>query len=372
MWRPVSIAATLIVLSGCFQGCGPTGPIECGKFQPTQATLSGASEISVSDMWAVGTYQDEGRSMPLTEHWDGQRWTSTVAPVGPWDQGAGLVAVSAAGPRDVWAVGLGIKNGQNGTLIEHWDGSSWSVVSSPNPSGTDNRLTAVAAISENDAWTVGDYFGPERPEPLIEHWNGASWTVVDAPSPAGNIRQLSGISAVDAADVWAVGFQTKSDGTGSKPLIEHWDGASWLVVPSPNLGAGGQLTSVRALSADDVWAVGAHVIHWDGVSWTVLPSPNISNSSIHAIASAGPADVWIAGAATRDWLIEHWDGKRWSTTAAAAHSTGVVNAVTALHDSIWAVGTHRASSCGPDWALIERWDGKSWSYVHSPHDGPES
>ena len=55
MWRPVSIAATLIVLSGCFQGCGPTGPIECGKFQPTQATLSGASEISVSDMWAVGT-----------------------------------------------------------------------------------------------------------------------------------------------------------------------------------------------------------------------------------------------------------------------------------------------------------------------------
>jgi len=367
MWRRVSIAATLILVSACLQSGGPQSFDVCGPAPTVGASLWGATAISASDIWAVGASQDG----LLTEHWDGQRWTSIEVPVGPWDKGADLYAVSAAGPRDVWAVGEGHKNGQNGTLIEHWDGTTWSVVSSPNPSYID-RLTAVAAISENDAWAVGDYLGPGRTEPLIEHWNGTSWNVVHTPGSAAGIDVLSGVSGVDASDVWAVGSRKDSDSAPLRTLIEHWDGSAWQVVPSPDPRGGGQLDSVRALSADDVWAVGAHVIHWDGVSWTVLPSPNISNSSIHAIASAGPADVWIAGAATRDWLIEHWDGKRWSTTAAAAHSTGVVNAVTALHDSIWAVGTHRASSCGPDWALIERWDGKSWSYVHSPHDGPES
>ncbi|TMD21898.1 MAG: hypothetical protein E6I98_00955 [Chloroflexi bacterium] len=377
MWRRVSVAATLIVLGGCLQGCGPTGTMSCGAYSPRQASLGGATAISASDIWAVGGTQDGS----VTEHWDGQRWTSTEAPVGPWDGGAYLDAISSTGSRDVWAVGEGHKNGQNGTLIEHWDGISWSVVTSPSPGIIDNRLTAVAAISENDAWAVGDYFGPGRDEPLIEHWNGTSWAVVDAPSPAASIQQFAGISAVDATDVWAVGLQTKSDGTGRKPLIEHWDGVAWQVVPSPNPGGGGQLNGVRALSASDVWAIGGRdsggtpvplIERWDGASWTVQPSPDISNASMQTIAASGPADVWIAGASTQDWLIEHWDGSRWSTTAPAAHSTGIVNAVTAQQDSVWAFGNRHTGLCGPDWALIERWDGKAWSYVRSPHDAPAS
>src|SRR5713226_6817777 len=119
MWRRVSVATTLIVLSGCFQGCGPTASsVSCAPIAVTQASLWGASAISASDIWAIGIYQDRGPSVPLTLHWDGQRWTSTEAPVGPWDGGAELYAVSAAGSRDVWAVGEGHKDGQNGTLIE--------------------------------------------------------------------------------------------------------------------------------------------------------------------------------------------------------------------------------------------------------------
>jgi hypothetical protein len=339
------------------------------------ASLWGASSISASDIWAVGASQDG----LLTEHWDGQSWTSTQAPVGQWDEGADLYAVSAVGSRDVWAVGEGHKIGQNGTLIEHWDGTTWSVVSSPNPSLSDNQLTAVAAISENDVWATGYYFGRTRNQPLIEHWNGVAWSMVDVPSPAAGIVALSGVSGVDARNVWVVGSRKDSDNAPLQTLIEHWDGVAWQVVPSANLGSGGQLTSVRALSADDVWAVGVRsgqlvplIEHWDGVSWTVMPNPNVSNAQMKTIAAASSTDVWIAGAATRDWLIEHWDGNRWTTTAAASQSTGVVNAVIAQQDSVWAVGNRYASSCGPVWALIERWDGKSWSYVHSPHDGPGS
>jgi hypothetical protein len=45
------------------------------------------------------------------------------------------------------------------TLIEHWNGTSWSVVSSPNPSASQNILAAAAADpSSGQAWAVGDFF----------------------------------------------------------------------------------------------------------------------------------------------------------------------------------------------------------------------
>src|SRR5690348_5630714 len=42
-----------------------------------------------------------------------------------------LNSVSVISATDVWAVGYS----STGTLIEHWDGTSWSIVSSPNPNG---------------------------------------------------------------------------------------------------------------------------------------------------------------------------------------------------------------------------------------------
>jgi hypothetical protein len=45
--------------------------------------------------------------------------------------------------------------------IEHWDGTSWSIVSSPNPTkspGLDSSLRAIAAISASDIWAVGFNF----------------------------------------------------------------------------------------------------------------------------------------------------------------------------------------------------------------------
>ena len=42
----------------------------------------------------------------------------------------------------------------SGTLTEHWNGTAWSVVASPN-AGTINSLQSVAAVSANDVWAVG-------------------------------------------------------------------------------------------------------------------------------------------------------------------------------------------------------------------------
>ena len=59
------------------------------------------------------------------------------------------------------------------TLVEHWNGSAWSVVPSPNVGGSyDNALYGVAAVSANDVWAVGHDGDPITGQTLVEHWNG--------------------------------------------------------------------------------------------------------------------------------------------------------------------------------------------------------
>jgi hypothetical protein len=57
-------------------------------------------------------------------------------------------------------------------LVEHWDGTSWSVVSSPAPHGNNRKLLAIAAISASDIWAAGSAG--------IENWNGTSWSLVSS------------------------------------------------------------------------------------------------------------------------------------------------------------------------------------------------
>jgi hypothetical protein len=89
--------------------------------------------------------------------------------------------VAAAASNDVWAVGYQNVGGSINTLIEHWDGTSWSLVSSPNPhTNVNSGLGSVAAVSANDIWATGSDAGP-----LVENWNGTSWTVVSFPTGVG-------------------------------------------------------------------------------------------------------------------------------------------------------------------------------------------
>src|SRR5438132_14227897 len=60
----------------------------------------------------------------------------------------------------------------------------WSIVPSPSVSGAPyNFLNAVACVSPSDCWAVGDYAAAKF-QTLIEHWDGTSWSIVT--SPAGS------------------------------------------------------------------------------------------------------------------------------------------------------------------------------------------
>ena len=119
-------------------------------------------------------------------------------------------------PTNAWAVGTqypGPPTPATRTLIFHWNGTSWSRVSSPDPGAEGNDLLAVSASSFDDVWAVGD-FGPSTggSRTLVVHWDGTDWTTTHSPNPGGSHAYLSAVSVVPGfARAWSVGrFITKS------------------------------------------------------------------------------------------------------------------------------------------------------------------
>jgi hypothetical protein len=78
-------------------------------------------------------------------------------PVAPSTADNTFTGVTVISPCDAWAAGFDISGGADQTLTEHWNGSQWSVVRSPNPGApsTDNYLSGLAVISASNAWAVG-------------------------------------------------------------------------------------------------------------------------------------------------------------------------------------------------------------------------
>ena len=95
-------------------------------------------------------------------------------------------------------------------LVEHWDGTSWSVVASPNPNPQgNNSLFAITAVNANDIWA----FGLQLKGPFSEHWNGTSWSIVPLPS---GVSVITGATALSDGAVVAVGT-----GTNGSAVILH-------------------------------------------------------------------------------------------------------------------------------------------------------
>jgi len=145
-----------------------------------------------------------------------------VQPVDP-SHGGFLYGVSVVSSCSAWAVGQRTLSGGNArTLIERWNGRSWTIVTSPNPPALDDSLNAVAAISPTSAWAVGAAGSIAGERTLIARWNGRGWRQVASPSP-GSSSLLAAVASAVSDGAWAVG--TYVTATASKTLIEHWDGA---------------------------------------------------------------------------------------------------------------------------------------------------
>ncbi|MGH8092566.1 MAG: hypothetical protein ACREIF_03725, partial [Chthoniobacterales bacterium] len=104
-------------------------------------------------------------------------------------------------------------------------GPGWSIVTSPNVSTilSDYLNGGVTCASASDCWAVGEYEDDTVcSHPLIEHWNGTSWSIATSPDP-GPETVLTSVTCASASDCWAVGSGS------TQALIEHWDGTSWSI-----------------------------------------------------------------------------------------------------------------------------------------------
>ncbi len=89
---------------------------------------------------------------------------------------------------------------------------TWSVVSSPNAGAGDNTLTSVATVSASNIWAVGSYPNSSGiNQTLIEHWNGTKWNIVSSPN-VGTGENTLNRAAASAGNIWAVGYYRNNSG----------------------------------------------------------------------------------------------------------------------------------------------------------------
>jgi hypothetical protein len=256
--------------------------------------------------------------------------------------------------------------------------ASWQLQSSPNPSSTENYLNAVTATSSTNAWAVGTYDnanGVRRT--LVEHYDGTSWQKVASPNVGSIDSELNGTRAASSGNVWAVGFYGDSN-FDSHPLIEHYDGTSWSVSSSPDQ-VGVKLQAVGTSSSTNAWAVGyggpagAFSERYDGSNWTIVSSPTLTDGQFWGVTTTSSSNAWAVGyyMSNQHWktLLEHYDGTGWTKVSSPNKSSSLnyLNAVSANSSSdIWAVGEYVRDTDQKLLSLILHYDGTSWKLVSHP------
>jgi PKD repeat protein len=373
-------------------------------------TLQAVNCISTSNCWAVGeayyTVLADGSTHGLTlvEHWDGTAWTLVTSP--NTDSSATdidyLYGVSCDSATDCWAVGAYTNNPVGGTyqtLIEHYDGSSWTLATSPSNSSTQTFLSAVDCLSSSNCVAVGyqvaadsiSIIGPST-STLIEQWNGSSWSIVNSPN-SGLTNVLLGVSCASSSDCEAVG-QTGTEVYGAQTLVEHWNGTLWaLELTSTDLSSQDDLASVSCVTASDCWAVGTSISeanpsseqtlieYYNGTVWAVVTSPDDGEALnvFQGIACTSPSQCLTVGDAGQpgrtDALIAQWNGSAWNSLASpllTPPEDNFLNGIVCLSDTTcWAAGAYDDAGNLAVQTLLEQWNGSAWNIVASPNEGTE-
>ena len=117
--------------------------------------------------------------------WNGKTWSQikVLTPgITQSEFGSVLESLQCTSQRSCWAVGE-YEDIDDATVNEalQWNGSSWSLASTPNPSGISSSsdrsaLVDVACASANSCWAVGRYASSSDTLNEALHWKGATWS----------------------------------------------------------------------------------------------------------------------------------------------------------------------------------------------------
>ena len=270
-------------------------------------------------------------------------WSRATIPEPSGTFSGKLLGTSCDSPTDCVAVGWGSTTGSPiGTLVEHWDGAAWSPVASPNPSDPGDafpQLNGVSCLTAAACTAVGtDLTTSNGSNTVVESYNGASWSVVPSPDVSGATNStLSGVSCKSLTLCMAVGNSVTTS-PNVQTLIEQWNGTTWSIDPSPNVSGALQtwLTSVSCPTLNECEAVG------------------------YSLASSGTEPV-----------VEQWNGTTWTMDTPAVPPGSADNELSGVacpqRGNCIAVGRTYATGSSPAAALAEQWNGSTWSVVPTPN-----
>jgi hypothetical protein len=317
--------------------------------------LFGGRCTAPGNCWAVGNYsQAGGAGIDLVLHWNGAKWSKVAAP-SPGGTGTGSVNtlsdIACRSSSSCWAAGeygldgSGIVTIRNSVL--HWNGSRWSQVTVPNPGGTENgevnQLDSIRCPSNNDCWAVGQTQTTFTELNQALHWDGTTWTVATVPDPGGtaqyDFNDLANLACTSTVNCWAGGFYGNELGSPVElNQLLHWDGTAWTQASTPqpggtSAGDSNLIYGVDCASASDCWAAGVYAsagaglnqaLRWDGTTWSQAVTPNPGGtasgdiSELFAVHCAGATLCWAVGATsatsgTGSDEALRWNGTTWST-----------------------------------------------------------
>ena len=200
---------------------------------------------------AVGTYTNNAGGGIMSVTWDGSGVALQAMPIPTGATAAALSSVSCATAGACTAVGgwvagcvRGVFTCTQGMLVERWNGTGWEIQTAPSPAvdSLASTLDAVSCATPIACTAVGQWVPTDRAGghpgiTFVEHWDGTAWTIQSTPDPPGvggpngtNNSPFSGVSCPTATECTAVGNYASGNADDAYlTLAEHWDGGSWSV-----------------------------------------------------------------------------------------------------------------------------------------------
>jgi len=250
------------------------------------------------NIWLLGQHS-------TVMQWNGHTWTSHQPPL-PAGQSASQFpfAISGRGPADMWLI--------FGAAIEHWDGSTWTVVES---------LTA-GSLQFNTIWAApgGDVWVTLSNGSLRRSSNGGKFQSIDA-----------GCNQCFLGSIWGVAPDDFFITTLPAGIL-HYDGQKFTRSYAGPLIAGSYLGT-----HGDVWVAGADgaLLHWNGTAWTAVPTGRDTWTLTGVTASASDDVWWWASRSSAESAFLHWDGAALTTVPVDTRSIGAFLYSGAVIDGRW-------------------------------------
>jgi NHL repeat len=202
------------------------------------SSLDAVSCTSASACIAVGEYENSpALAVPFAESWNGTEWKVQAMPAPTGAKAAYATGVSCTSATTCTMVGTYESSASVYVpYAESWNGTEWKLQSMPTPTGaTATRMHGGVSCTSSTACTgVGYYVNSSGVwMTLAERWNGTEWTVQSSPDPSGaKTSYFSGVSCTTSTECTAVGVSESSEKYVT--LAEHWNGAEWQIQSTPN------------------------------------------------------------------------------------------------------------------------------------------